>query len=82
MEIKSIKYWVTMTDKFMSGWGLARGTINKLVIACDTYEQAEIIKRVANGRSEMKHVNICLRKPSYPRYLVSWKNYDDMPGWR
>ena len=76
------KYWVTMTDKFMSGWGPSLDTLNKLVVACETYEQAETIERVADGRSEMKHVNICTRKPSYPRYYVSWKTYDDMQGWR
>ena len=26
-------YYVTMTDKFMSGWGKARGKINKLVFS-------------------------------------------------
>jgi len=75
-------YWVTMTDKFMSGWGTAKDTLDKLVVACDTYEQAETIKRIAKGRWEMKHVNICTHKPFYPRYNVSRKNYDDMPGWR
>ena len=29
------KYYVTMTDKFMSGWGEAAGKVNKLVIECE-----------------------------------------------
>ena len=52
------KYWVTMTDKFMSGWGMAAGLINKYIIECDNYKDAETIERNAHKRSEMKHVNI------------------------
>lgn len=74
------KYYVTMTDKFMSGWGMASGKTNKLVIECDTYQQAEIIERNAKERSEMKYVNICIHKPYYNtnRYYTSWKTFDDL----
>ena len=30
------EYYVSMTDKFFSNWGKARGRINKLVIECET----------------------------------------------
>ena len=36
-------YYVTMTDKFMSGWGRAEGKINKFVVECETREKAETI---------------------------------------
>lgn len=73
------KFWVTMTDKFMSGWGMAKDKTNKLVIACDTYEQAEAIERNANRRNEMKYVNICSTKPYYrSNVLVSERHYNDM----
>jgi hypothetical protein len=73
------KFWVTMTDKFMSGWGKAANKTNKLVIECDTYQQAEIIERNARKRSEMKFVNICSNKPRYgSNVLVSPKHYNDM----
>lgn len=35
------KIYVTCNDKIMSGWGLAEGKINKLVIECNDLEQAE-----------------------------------------
>ena len=35
------KYWVTMTDRFMSGWGLAKGLKNKLVFECESLAEAE-----------------------------------------
>lgn len=75
-------YYVTMTDRFMSGWGLASGLTNKLVIECPTYTQAEQIAQAAKQRSEMRRVNIRTTRPHYnPRaVLTSWKHYDDLTG--
>ena len=75
--------YVTMTDKFMSGWGMAEGKINKIVIECENSVQAEKIADCANSRSEMKYINIRYSKPSYnsSKYLTSWKKYCDMTGW-
>ena len=69
-------YWVTMTDKFMSGWGLAENKINKLVIECENYAMAQIVENNAENRSEMKYINIVTKKPYYnkDRYVV---NYHD-----
>ena len=66
-------YYVTMTDKFMSGWGQARERINKLIISCNTYDEAKIVAENADNRSEMKYVNIRYMKPYYSadRYCVS-----------
>ena len=41
--------YVTMTDKFMSGWGMAKGKTNKLVIECENSMQAEKIAYRANS---------------------------------
>jgi len=74
-------YYVTMTDKFMSGWGAAAGKINKLVIECATYAQAEQIERAARTRREMKRVNIRTSKPYYGAHvLTSYRTFDDMGG--
>lgn len=78
-------YYVTMTDKFMSGWGQARNKINKLVISCDNFDEALIVSANAERRQEMKYVNIRDRKPYYSagRYLVSrhGKTEDDYQSW-
>jgi hypothetical protein len=68
------KYWVTMTDKFMSGWGRAENKINKYILECDSYQEAEIVRDNAMNRSEMKYINITSTKPSYNknRYLMSF----------
>lgn len=74
------KYWVSMTDKFMSGWGKAQNKINKFVIECEDYDQAVIIRNSAEKRSEMKYVNICMNKPRYDSkiYLVSSRRFEDL----
>lgn len=73
------KLYVTMTDKFMSGWGMATNKTNKFIIVCDTWEQAETIERNAKKRSEMKYINICISKPKYGKnVLESWKNFSDL----
>lgn len=76
------KVWVTMTDKFMSGWGMAQDKINKFIVECDTWEQAQLIKRNAQKRPEMKYINIVTTKPRYnsKRYLESWKEFKEMSG--
>ena len=76
------KYWVTMTDKFMSGWGCAGGKTNKLVIACDNIDEALLIEKNAHKRNEMKYINICRKYPYYNgrTTLVSDKHFTDMGG--
>jgi hypothetical protein len=83
-EEHTYKYWVTMTDKFMSGWGLAQGKTNKLVLECETFEEAEIVEQHALGRGDMNYVNVRSTKPYYnsSRYYVSWHNrYDGYSSW-
>lgn len=73
------KFYVTMTDKFMSGWGLAKNKTNKLIIVCETWEQAETIERNAKKRSEMKYINICVNKPRYgDNVRESWKSFEEL----
>jgi len=75
-------YYVTMTDKFMSG--LHRPNLkNKLVFICDTYEQAQIVADNAFKRSDMRYINICSRAPYYSntKYYTQFKTIEDYPNW-
>lgn len=75
----SKKIYVTMTDKFLSGWGMATNKTNKFIIVCDNWEQAETIERNAKKRSEMKRINICMNKPKYGKHVLeTWKNFDEL----
>ena len=83
-------HYVTMTDRFMSGWGKAQGQDNKLVISCDSYDEALVVETNALRCGEMKYVKIRSSKPSYPNALISWHGRDegdyeswftDQPDW-
>lgn len=73
-------FYVNMTDRFMSGWGLAPRR-SYLCIACETLEQAEAIERAAKDRSEMRYVTIAA-KPRRGRAgdHVSVKDFAEMGG--
>lgn len=75
-------YFVTMTDKFMSGWGMAEGRTNKLVIECTTYPEAALIAKNAKRRGEMRRINIRGTRPHYDARttLTTWKAFADMGG--
>jgi hypothetical protein len=78
-----IKYWVTMTDKFMSGWGHATNKINKLVFECETLQEAFIVEQNAKNRTNQKNINICGKKPYYNKdhYFTQIKNKEIYPSW-
>lgn len=76
-ETKGIQ--VTMIDKFMSGWGQAKGMVNYFVIECHTQEEAEIIKRNADDRAEMTDVCIINETKVWPNNVkVSLKHFDEL----
>ena len=81
--MKKKKYYVTMTDKFMSGWGMARDKTNKLVIECDTMNEAMIVQTNARDRDEMIYINVRSGKPYYNknRYHVSYHGKPDYGTW-
>ena len=73
------KIYVTMTDKFMSGWGMAANKKNKFIVICDNWQQAETIQKNAEKRSEMKYINVCVTKPRYgANVLETWKTFDEL----
>lgn len=76
-------YWVTMTDKFMSGWGMAKGKINKLVFECESLTEARVVAENAEYHGSQKYINIATRKPYYSpsKYYVQIKTKEDYPDW-
>jgi hypothetical protein len=77
------RYYVSMTDKFMSGWGEARDKINKLVFICDSYSEAIIVRDNARNRTDQIYINICINKPYYNKrdYLTQYKTKGDYNSW-
>jgi hypothetical protein len=62
-EIPEAPYYVTCTDKFMSGWGRAEGRINRLILPCESHGEARIVEANARGRGDQKNVRTCTTKP-------------------
>jgi hypothetical protein len=79
----STMYYVTMTDKFMSNWGVADGKINKLVIECRDFADAEIVEQNAKNRAEMRFVSIKKDKPYYTkkRFVTSFHPLGEYNRW-
>lgn len=78
------KYYVTMTDNFLSGWGSAKNKINKLIFICDNYKEAEIVFNNASNRNDMKYINICFNFPYHlnnNKYYTQIKTKEDYKSW-
>jgi hypothetical protein len=77
------KFYVTMTDTFMSGWGMAQGKTNKLVFLCDNMKEAKTVEGNAMSRSDMKYVSIRSTAPYYDknRYYTQFKDKEEYPKW-
>lgn len=79
-EIQESDVFVTMTDKYLSGWGCASGKIAKRVMICPNRQKAELIKdRLNNPKHLMKNVNIVYSLPRYnsKRYTVSFDMFSE-----
>lgn len=78
--IKGTEVFVTMTDKFLSGWGCATNKIAKRVMICENRTQAEKIKdRLYNPKCGMKNVNIVYELPYYNpnKYTISYDMFSE-----
>ena len=76
-------YYVTMTDKFLSGWGRAKNKIAKYIYLCNTYLEATIVKNNAELRGDQKNVNIRTTKPNYDHntHITTIKDKKANPNW-
>lgn len=81
-DIPRKRFYVLATDKFMSGWGHARGLTNVVCCPCDTVEEAEHIYRQLDSRREMIRVRITGSKPR-PRsgWLISLFDRESATAW-
>lgn len=66
-SIPKARFYVLAEDRFMSGWGEAKGKVNVVVFPAASYEEAEWIARKLHNRSEMKRIRINMHKPQFKR---------------
>lgn len=62
---KDLRWLVTATDKFLSGWGEAQGGLSKCAWAC-THAQVKEVEAWLRGRRDMGNIRTTTR-PWYPR---------------
>lgn len=74
------KIFVNMTDRFMSGWGMARGGNSYLCVECEDYSQASAILKAAEDRPEMKYCAIAAKPRRGAGSHTSIKQFSDMGG--
>jgi hypothetical protein len=81
-DIPDAPLYVLANDSFMSGWGMAEGLTNTVVLACESYEEAEVVADNARARSDMRRVRIVGEKPRLRRgVLYSFMSRDDADRW-
>jgi hypothetical protein len=71
--------YVTMIDKFMSGWGPAEGRKNIYCVECDSAAQADVIARAASRRPEMAGIRVQRERPEdSPLQVVTHKSFSEL----
>ena len=65
--------YIVATDKFMSGWGMARGGRSLFAVAVNTPDEAVTAENVINGRGDMIRPRLVqtLRADGTPRVRMS-----------
>jgi len=80
-EIPKAYAYVTVIDKFMSGWGHARGKKNKLIFVCENYKEVDIVFKNCQNRDDFIYVNFCKNKPKlHSHQLTQVKTKEDYPN--
>lgn len=76
-------YYVSMTDNYLSGWGRSAGKTNKLVLECETHEEALIVKNNAEDREDMRTIKIHIKKPKFDptNNFVQYKDKTEYKTW-
>ena len=84
-------WYVSMIDKFMSGWGMAKDCRNLLVISCNTWREMAIVAENARAREEMTDIKEWDSHDALHRYIrthhpvdyISWhgREQDDYHRW-
>lgn len=72
--------YVTMTDKYLSDFGEAKGKVRRLIIECDTEEQVQEVVDNAKARGDMIRIKVN-RSKIHKKKEVSYLHlkYEDLP---
>lgn len=84
IEIKDGMFFVTATDKSLSGWGRAKGKTSKVVIVCGSAGDARIVRDGIlrqPASDNLIYVRITPECPHYPasRCVTTYHSFDEVP---
>lgn len=65
-QIPLTPFYVVADDTFMPGWGPSEGKTNRVILPCESEEEARAVRRYARTRSDMADVRILRRPPLVP----------------
>jgi hypothetical protein len=76
-QVPAAPFYVTCTDTFLSGWGEARGKLNRLIFPCNDHDEAVAVATNARSRTDMKKVSV-IESPFSPRFddSILWQVMD------
>ena len=81
-QIPDAPYYVTTTDRFMSGWGPAKRKDNRLIFPCESMAEAMRVDSYAKNRGDQMRVFICTSKPKVrAHHYTQVKTKDQYPNW-
>ncbi len=95
-EIPGFPLYVLSNDTFMSGWGpCGDGMVaaiegraprvyktNTIILPCETWEEAEAVKKYAQSRADQKRVRIVIHKPRMrPGVVYSLMLREEATAW-
>jgi hypothetical protein len=66
-EITKAMCYVCATDRFMSGWGYAKDTTNRLIFPCNSRDEVDAVMDNCENRQDFIRVTLCHKKPSLRR---------------
>lgn len=72
-------FYVMSNDTFFSGWGMAKGMINTVVVPCASWHEAELVVQYIKGyRTDQQRIRIVIHKPRTNRYrllsqIIDWR---------
>ena len=77
------KYWVTMTDNYRIALGQDENKINKIVMECDSFNEALKVRDNISDNSQLKRINIRSTLPHYSKrtHNTIYKTKEDYPEW-
>lgn len=62
-EVPDAPLYIVSTDTFMSGWGAAKGKVNRCIVPCPDAETALKVKSYVQSRTDQKNVRLVINKP-------------------